>query len=727
MTSRTRVLALALLAAGATGARAAEPVGLEEILVTATKTGETVLQVTPISITAFDAAMLERAAITDVKDLVGLTPGLTVGQNSAWAQVYIRGVGTNNVFPGSDTSSTVHLDGVYLARPMMVFNDFVDAERIEVLRGPQGTLYGRNSAGGTINIVTRSPDNEVRAKASAEYGNFESVRLTGSASGPLIEDRLFAGVAMMTSNRDGYVRNLSDSSDDSRLDDDDTDALLVKLRFLVADHVDVTLAADWVSKDDTGPQDKPALVDVTGAPIPLPPGFEPTVIADAHTINSPGEHVRDVENHGVSATISADLRHGLSLKSITAYRALDAFLTTDTDYTEVPGVVSTIWEEQNQFSQELQLNGRTDRLTWVAGAFYFHEEDQLVGDINPQLAGIFVFGTPDFHALLTADVETDAYAAYAQGSYAINERLTATAGLRYSYEEKKVHQVSSLDVGGLMTIPQFDSTDHDDWKAWTPKLGLDYRIDDEIMAYVSVTRGFKSGGFNFSAQQPSFDPEFLTSYELGLKSEWLNHRLRVNLGAFYYDYSDLQVQSFVLEAGGASQVETTNAADATVKGLELEFTARPIEELDLSVGIAYLDAAYDRYDCASRAADPPGTCRDVSGNSLNNSPTWQVGLAGQWTRNIGDWGAVFVRAEFQWTDEQYFTAINDVMMSQGSYELVNARAGLNFLDTGWSVVLYGRNLGDTTYYNAAADFSPFGVTRTLNPPRTFGIQVNWRH
>jgi iron complex outermembrane receptor protein len=701
---------------------------LEPVTVTATKRGETLLQETPLSITAFSAAALENAHIEGIRDLGAFTPGLTVGNNASWAQLYIRGVGSNNVFPGSDPSTTVHVDGVYMARPMMVFAEFVDLERVEVLRGPQGTLYGRNSAGGTINLVTRLPADEVRGSLSAEFGDYGRQRFAGSLSGPLVAGRLMAGIAAMTSERDGYVDNIHPAASPDEVNDEDIEAVRAQLRFRPTEAIDIVLSADYYHSDDHRDVQKAVVTDVAGNLVMLPPPFMPAVIADPWTVSMPGDASNsDIENQGVAGKVVIDLPGGQKLTSITAYRELDFLGANDSDWTEIVAMsVDDATERQHQFSQELQLVGSTGRLDWLFGLYYLTEKDALRLNGSLPLIGLMMFGSPALGSSNEVTSETDAWAGFAQGTFAATERLSVTAGLRYSHEEKSIDAMSALLFGGVpLPFGGFTQQGSADWDAWTPKFGLDYRLSDDSLLYLSVTRGFKSGGFNFSAQQPAFAPEFLWAYEVGIKSEWADRRLRLNASAFRYDYSDMQVQGFVdvSQTGGAPRVELRNAAEATVQGLELELTAVPVRNFELYAGIAWLDATYDEFMTARSAT--PNVPLDAAGNRLNYSPEWKLNLAARYEFPVGDYGTLALSAGYNWQDEVFFSQFNDPAMSQGSFGLANARVAFTSRDGHWQVAVFGTNLGDEAYYTAGADWSPLGVIKHINPPRMIGARVGY--
>ncbi|MBW7835062.1 MAG: TonB-dependent receptor [Sphingomonadales bacterium] len=707
---------------------------IEEVVITATKRGETLLQETPLSITAFSSSDLDAMHMESIRDLGKNTPGLVVSNNASYAQLYIRGVGSNNVFIGSDPSVTVHIDGVYLARPLMVFTDFLDIERVEVLRGPQGTLYGRNSAGGTINIISRQPSNDLRMSLAGEYGNYDKRKLTGSVSGPLVDNRVMAGISILKNDRDGYVDNVNPDTTADKLNNEDSFAIRGMLKFIPSESVEVLISGDYFESEDYGNQKKPLHVDGFGNPVVIPiPGFSPTIISDPWTVSIPGDYpsYNDMTTKGVSGKLTAHLSPEVTLTSLTAYRKLDFKAIVDSDATDVAAIGPfNPADKQDQFSQELQLTGNTGSLEWLAGLYYFTEESDFLATAEAPFFGLIFSGfmTTDFLSVNDVTGKTDAYAAYVQGSYAVNEKLSLTAGIRYSHEKKSIDASASIFLDGFELPIGFTNQDKDSWDGWTPKFGLDYKVNDDVMLYASITRGFKSGGFNFSADQPSFDPEFLWAYEIGIKSDLADKRLRANASAFYYDYTDLQVQGFkdLSDSGGVAGVILTNAANATVKGFELEVTALPVPQFMLSASVAYLDATYDEFITARSAM--PTVPVDVSGNVLNNSPKWAFNISAQYDVTLGDKGTLSFRAGYKWQDDVFFNSqFNDPLMGQKSFGLLDARIGYISPDKRWEVSVFGNNLTDKAYYTDMADYSPLGLIGHITPPRTYGIKLAYRY
>ena len=698
-------VAFGALTAGS--ALAADSVGVEEIVVTATKMGETRLQETPIAITAFTADQMNKTGVKEVRDLMAMTPNLNIAQNSSFAQIYIRGIGSNNVFAGSDPSSTIHIDGVYMARPTAYFFNFLDVERVEVLRGPQGTLYGRNSVGGTINVISRKPDNDLRVKLQGTVGNYDFYRGEGMISGPLIEDKLAASVAVMRSKRDGYLENIVPGIKD--IDSEDVWTVRGQLRATPSEALEILLRADY-TKDDGQVAGNVKLLE------PYAP-FEDAILGDYRKVALGSEGYMERKNRGVSLEVNYDFSDAAKLTSLTAYRKGTLISAGDTDATSDLRLITSWFEKQDQFSQEFNLSGRWDRLGYVFGLYYFEEEidPNSTGEgVNNFLAGIIA----NFSPL----VKTETWSAYGQATYDLTEKFSVTAGIRYTEEDKKFDQdftIFSMAAGNPVVANIMYEAD-DTYKAWTPKFGIEFKPVEDVMLYASATRGFKSGGFNFASRNAGqgFDPEYLWSYEAGIKSDLLDRRLRLNATGFYYDYTNLQVQSFLTPG----VIDITNAADAKVKGLEIEVLTRPVAGLEIGANLAHLDATYKNYPEAPITA---GTF-DASGNRLNSAPKWNYSLFGQYDFSVGNAGDVFIRGEYSWRSRQYFTVVNDDIQTQGSYELLNASIGFTTADERWQIIAYGRNLTDEEYIVSSGSFTARPAGR-VGEPRTYGLRVAFQY
>lgn len=702
---------------------------LEEIIVTATKTGETNLQSTPLAITAFSGAQLEDRGITGVRGLVEYTPGLQMADQSGYAQLYIRGIGSNNVFVGSDPSSTTHMDGVYLARPLSYFSDFLDVERVEVLRGPQGTLYGRNSVGGTINIISRKPSDTFTGEAQAFYGNYNAYGLKGYISGPIADTGMKFSLAANRLAHDAYYENVSTGND---LGNQNAFGVRGQLLVPLGERGDFTLRADYAkSTDALGTYSK--LLQPIGNPL------DDAILTDYHKFAADQDNHTTLQNFGAAAEINYTISDNLSLKSLTAARSLKGSIITDADATSLNlfrTAISPII--QRQYSEELNLTGKFENLTFVTGAYYFQENVREPLSLSLPGFGVSHFQRPRLKA--------ESYALYGQGEYWITPELSVVAGVRYTKETKDYFLRDFWTTSASFDIPTAEAAptigapffadpfivntsrgDH----AWTPKFGLNYKPNDDMLLYASVTRGFKSGGYEYGATNAvdsarGYAPEYLWAYEVGVKSDWLDKRLRLNLAGFYYDYKDLQVTLFTPPANAI----TDNAASAKVKGVEVEIQARVLPGLDLSANLAYLDAYYSSYPGATVTAFGPF---NASGKRLNSSPEFTMTLGGVYTHEIGENGAVYVGVDYHWQSTIYFTPANggvggvtNYAERQKGYGLWNARVGWDSPEGQWGFAVIGRNLANKGYVTGTVNYTP-NISGRVGAPRTVIGQLTFKY
>lgn len=672
----------------------------EEILVTAERR-ESSLQETPISITALTEKSLNQYGVQDIFDLQLMTPGLIVSQTFQ-GNIYIRGIGTDLQGVGADASVALHLDGIYVTRPNAAVQDFYDVERIEVLRGPQGTLYGRNATGGVINVISKQPINEFSASGDILYGNYNKLRFRGAISGPLIKDKLLARFAFMSSNRDGYVDNLATGTD---LLDEDVMSARGMLKFIGSDNFDALLTIDG-----TRNRSRSLALAV------IDPQNNLGVLFGGNS-NAPGDYFNiynDMEapmkrdQYGVSLKMNWRLE-GVTVTSISAYRRSSTRRALDSEATDFPFVGEEgSWEKSKAFTQEIQLSSNNESpLQWVLGAFYLHEKakaDFLV---------LFPFIGADI--TIPAENTVNALAGFGQATYAVTDALRITAGLRYSYEKKDESNANTFNDVVTVTGGGKDS-----WKAWTPKFVVDYKMAEDVMAYLSATRGFKSGGFNSVGFQPSFDPEYIWSYEAGLKTAFLDNKVQANLSGFYYDYSDLQVT--VID-GVSTAVD--NAAKARVYGAELEMVLRPVKGLTIEGSLALLDAKFKELT----TEDPvlPGVLQDFSGNRLPRSPKTTASLAVQYTWPVANYGSLSARGEYQYNGQMYFSQYNAPYEQQDEFSVVNAKLTFTSEDERWNISVFGKNLSDKTYLVSAFRLAIIGggSVGTVAPPRTYGVSFGF--
>ena len=676
---------------------------VDQVTVTASRTGESDPLTTPIAVTALPKRELNQLSVQSIDHVAGLAPGVTFSQLAGYGQVTIRGIGTNAVFAGSDPSSAVYLDGVYLARPTMLLTDFLNLDRIEVLRGPQGTLFGRNSVGGAIHLISRPPPVSREAFATVTVGNYDKRRFEGGAGGPIVGNRVLGSVALLRGTRHGVVQDLDHA--DRPLGGEDVTAMRGQVRMLMPPRADLLVQGDFLHQD----------------PIPLvyskvlaaKPGFRVDNPAALHAVrtSSPARS-RNVQGGG-SARLTLQLSPSITLASLTALRRLDYDVIADTDITELHILETRIQEQHRQLSEELTLTGRSRRTEWIAGLFLFGEHDEQPSAVRVLSSGVENRFSPR--------IDADARAAFGQMTVSVGRRLSLVGGARYLTEEKRIETAGALyrlDTETLAGAPGYAYTDLITYDAWTPKLGLNFRAGDDTLMYGSATRGFKSGGFNFTSPEPGrgFAPEYAWSYEAGVKAGRADGQGQFRLAAFYNDYTDLQVQS-VLRPG---VLDITNAAAATIRGIEVEATARLRRSIDVGGFVTWLDARYDRYV----AVGAGGVTRDVAGHRLNNAPQWSTRAWLAHAIEAGRIGTIELRGDSTWQSQVFFTPFNDSVERQPLYGLLYLHAALKPTNGPWSLAFYGRNLANAAYITSTSTSPPPAIGGRPGEPRQFGVSLS---
>ena len=678
----------------------------ERTVVTASRTGERDIQTTPMAVSVLSGAELDRTESHNVAEIAGLAPSVTFSQNSDYAQLTIRGIGSNVVFAGSDPSSAVYVDGVYIARPVMVLADFLDLQRVEVLRGPQGTLYGRNAVGGAVNVITKSPTNEVEAAARVVAGNFNTFRTEARLSGPIVRSKVLGSAAILRGVSEGFVRDLNHP--DRPLGSEDVTAALAKLQFVFNGRTDLLISGDLTHKDP---------IPLTYAKVlAVKPGFQVDNPPDLHEVRTSTLSKNRTLQYGAAVRFTANLAAGTTLSSLTAFRKLDWDNWNDADITELDLTEGHVREIQHQWSEEITVSHQRPGLTWIAGLFLFDEADRQ--PVSARLGG------PRLENSFQADVAADSRALFGQGTVDVTSRVSATAGLRYTREGKttaSAGQMSTLDPP-VTVVPgtEYWYTDAISHTAWTPKIGLDMRLRDDAVAYVSATRGFKSGGFNLTSREAGrgYAPEGAWSYEGGLKTTIADGRARLNVAGFQTDYSDLQVQT-ALRPG---VIDISNAAEATIRGVEFEGSARLTRAVHAGGHVAWLDATYDRYI----AVGVGGVTGNVVGNRLNNAPEWSGRLWLEWNGGIGRSRVVSLRADSRWQSTVFFTPFNDAIQRQRPYGLLDISAELAPDHRRWSVMAYSRNLTNEDYVTGTFSSPIPAIGGRPGESRQVGVQLMLR-
>ncbi len=694
--------------------------GTADIIVTAQKREDRLLD-TPLAISAITGDSLAKRQISGAEGLLATLPNLSMGQNLGIARIAIRGLGLDSTVAGQEARVAYHSDGVYVSRPAATLGTFFDVNRVEVVRGPQGTLYGRNATAGAVNVITNDPKPVLGGYGRFTVGNYGTFVEEGALTGP-VSDNISARIAFVKTDRNGFGRNLTTGQD---IDDEHSFGVRAKVKIAPTSNLTVILAADYYTRNDN------AFVYhflTAGSPTVSPIGRALGGRVDSNPRNTYANVQQEDERHfaGVSATAVLDLGQ-VSITSITAYRDGHYRIYSDADDTDKQVAQIEASERGNHVSQELRLGGTAGRLNWIVGGFYFRE--RITGATRfspvrspvPPLGGAAVFGL-NFEGSL----KTDAYAAFGQIDYEMIDGLTLTGGLRYSSEDKGVDQRAAAEFARIFVIgqaPNFTAFQKENtrFSNTTTRLALRYKPSRNVSFYGSYSTGFKSGGYNFTGIAPAVRPEKLTAYEVGLKASALDGMLNLNLAAFYYDYTDLQVQ---IIRNATALLE--NAATARVKGIEGELTLRPVAGLELSGSAGYLDSKFMNYATTDPARTTLGVI-NLSGNTLAQAPRWTINSAIQYSFATGR-GTVTARAEMQYSDLVYFTPFNRPELSQPGYTKGNL--SLRYDDqAGWSIAAFVRNVSDVRTIAAAnisGSFTGFPVMGAYAPPRTFGGTIGYK-
>ncbi len=729
---------------------------LEEIIVTATHRAENLQQI-PVTVTALSGDMMDKNDIFDANTIAFHVPGMTYGEFApGQALISLRGISSADDGAGLDNSVALFLDGVYIGRGAAINFDMFDLERLEVLRGPQGTLFGRNAIGGAINVITRKPSDELTGKVGATIGNEGILRYQGYLSGPIAE-KLSGKVVVNHREHDGFVDNLVLNK---KQQDENQTSVRAQLLWTL-DSSEWLVSADWMedSREDMG---RTPLVD--RAPL--------SAILAQNGITGPRQNAAsrdgfsDREAKGISLTGELEFEQGV-LTSITALRSHE----TDWEMLSVGAplgglglpfdeVIDDIVEEIDTFSQELRWTSSLGgNFEYTAGVFFFREETDRTEIFRISRAGTYADANAPFRLTdvgpqdiigneyaRTAN-ETTSYAVYGEGTWDLNDRWSVTVGARFTVDEKdytaesvNCDLVAANDpsivgtrfenfpgcggVGGSLNIiaEAFLVTPSDDWDDFSPKVAAQFRPNDSLMFFGSVSKGFKSGGFAGSqgveavASTP-VDPETALNFELGFKGDFVDDTLRLNMTAFYTDYEDLQIVRFGPVAGSPfGTFITSNIGTADILGLETEFTWFPTDNFSVTGNLALLDTEVN--DLIIETAGGPV---DVSGSELRQAPETSYNVQANYSLPAanGEWD---FSVSFSHVDEQITDYVFPGTVIQ-EQDLLDARVGWTSTDERWEASLWGKNLTDEDYISHSYVIGP-GVIGVWGAPLTFGLSVN---
>lgn len=696
---------------------------LEQMVVTAQKRSENLREV-PLAISAFSGEDLTRFGIQNTQSLQTAVPGLVFNNTGSSAQPYLRGVGTRFAFAGLEPSVATYLDDRYLARAQATMFQLADIERIEVLRGPQGTLYGRNATGGAIRVLTRGVEENFSGKFIGTLGDYNLRAISGTVNLPL--SRTFGTrLTALVRKRDGYAENL-DPDGVSQLDDRDVAVLRGKFRWDISERVSSLLTLQYSDQEDNFGND---LIDLS------PTGLNLGIAAGGISGNSRGKVATAIGSEISDEQMSLDLRFDINLPgfdfvSITGYHDFEQDSNTDADGTSSAAIDAVhVPQEARAFSQEFQLLSATEGpWDWLAGVYFFDETADF--EVVLDRGGASLESQGDQRA------QTTALALFGQASLELNPSWSVTLGARWSYEEKKARVRESSIAGTTLAPAPF--ADEDDWSELTPKLTLVRRIAPGML-YLTYARGFKSGGYNYAASVNgglTLDPEILDMFELGWKTSHANGRVQFSGSLFYYDYKDLQVTRAV--AGSGVNI-TENAADAEALGLDLELAWLPTDWMTFTAGLSLLDSQYTDFDAsatvfnAALTGDPnvPGMSTvafDASGEDLLRAPDASMFLSMVAEIPLGSIRAP-VTVTYSYKDDYLFDFVADPStkrLSQNSYGLLSARATVTTPNEALSFSVWGNNLTNVEDYFVDIVANSAGIRGSPGAPRAWGVDLTYR-
>lgn len=698
---------------------------LEEVVVTASKRA-LALEDLAGSANVLGTDKLGPGGIQEVRDMQVNVPNLSLGDQFGFARVFMRGVGMTSIDIGGEGAVAFLQDGAIVPRPAAQLMGMFDLAQVEVLRGPQGTLYGRGATAGAINMVTQKPSDEPGGYVNLTVGNYGLTQLKGAVDARL-SDSVLVRLAGSMDRREGYGENLFNGQD---INDRNAKALRATFAYDAGGKLTGVLSAQIYSEDDQnyafnylGPSEGTTLPVPLAVPI-LGGQTVGMVGGGFQDINSDQEAINDRDGSMINLTLDYTLNEDSSVKSITSVQTLNRFLRDDLDSTDVNLFGQNNYtEESDSLSQEFILNYSGSSIDVVAGVMYFKED--LFGEVRVPLTNLCALlapaacGTPvgDFlnsgNYLQDGDVDIEAWGAYAEATYALNEQWRLIAGLRYNYEERTGTGSFIFDAIGL-DVP---TNQTESWNDVTPRVTVQYQPSDNMMLYATYTEAFKSGVINTGSVSPPLDPETVDAFEVGLKGSNADNTMRYSLAGFFYDYQDLQI-SFVDET---STVSTVNAAEAENYGLELELDADLGSGFALDMYVTYLSAEYQEFfngDYANGFA-----IADLSGNTLPNAPEYTAKLGISWTGEMAG-GVVRARGEAYHQDDVYFTEWNRSDAFQEAYQQYNA--SIEYVRDDWSLIVWGRNLSDEDVVSNNIITAPlYDSLRvgSLLPPRTFGATI----
>lgn len=704
------------------------PTGFDEIIVTAQKRS-TSLQKTPVAISAVQGSALEDRGIDDLSNLQSLVPNLFIGQEQDGFKISLRGIGLQGTSSISDSGVAFYIDDNYIPRPSGGSAVFHDIERIEVLRGPQGTLYGRNATGGVVNVISNRPDkNEFSGSAGLSYGSRNLFEVRGVSNIPF-EGKAGLRLSAVYTEEDGYVDNVN-TGPNSRDLFGTTGDTTVRGQFLAGtpDTVEVLLSAthfamngsgiaqQFLERNNGGPPPTLALLNTIPAD-----NLDPTVT------NNDGVNNVETDTSIVFARLVKDFG-GVEAFFQAGKNWSESSLRQDFDGSEVE--VSQFYKFQDAESESVELRLSStddDPFSWILGGYYFSEDTYIFRQV--ELFGLTPGGViqlPDF--LLDENGQSEAWAVFGSGTYNLSDRLAFTVGLRYTEDEKTGTKVTRGNFGAPFPpdIPNASFPGEAKFDKITYRAGLEFDATDDIFLYATISNGYKAGGFNATSNGLPYDPEELDAYEAGLKGDFLNGRARLNADAFYYDYQDLQLTTLRTINNAPGQF-TTNAAAATIYGLELDGQMFLTDDLVANASYSFVDAEFDELSNTD-PRNPAAGAQDLSGNKLPYVAEHTLTAGLTYTRDVGFNGEFSASINTTWEDDTWLREYNDPSVDLvEDHTKTDASISYRFIKQGLKLTGYVTNIEDDvqkTNIFISPGFIGLSATTAYTKPRTFGIRLD---
>ena len=715
-------LSLALAGLAAPSLFAAE---LEQVIVTSQKRTES-LQEVPAAVTAITSAAIQEGGVTGIADIAAKAPGFNFSQfNIGEPQLYLRGIGSSNDSAAADAPVAVFLDDVYIGRAGGASFDLYDIERVEVLRGPQGTLFGKNVVGGALSVITTRPSRDFEAKVGASFGNLNLRTFKGYVTGPLT-DNLAGKVSLMTRTRDGYASNAITGE---KYQDQDNMSGRAQTLFTPRNDLQILLGIDASHDTDNGNcrvagnlgKDTRSLAVRTL----LQNTWDKYTGGDKRKCFTDQNTYEERHIYGSLLKVDWDVASDMSFTSVTGWRASNYTWADDlggAKFGTVPfSLLDRADEKADQVSQELRLSGGDEgKLDWVTGAFFMRERVNR----NERFIGAFVpASTRDGDVAFAQSVTTLSDAVFGHVKWRFIEDWSLSLGGRYSYDKKGVYQggfnyETNGTAPGIPMQSPYSVTASKSWSEFTPSASLDYQVSDNGFIYATISKGYKSGAYPSQASAGStatvpLDPETVWNYELGAKTEWLDNRLRVNVATFYMKYSDLQI--FALSP---TLLLVASNGNATSKGMDVEVQAALTDNLYLSGSYSYLRTEYTKYLEAGV---------DRSGNLLARAPRNSYSLDLNYDQTLGSLGKLGFGGGYDWKGAFYFDPSNDPVVEERAHGLLGAHVAYTAPGDKLTVTLWGKNLQDTLYRVHAIRSSTAGSTDVFGEPRTYGATVEYKY